>query len=56
MLERCEDRTENKVNYVEFLTRLKVDVSPGDLNGLSSQIMDGSRQQEIKHQVDQQTR
>ncbi|XP_070189620.1 EF-hand calcium-binding domain-containing protein 6-like [Littorina saxatilis] len=56
LLERCEDRTEGKVNYVEFLTKLKVDVRPGDLVGLSTQIMDSSGRAEMRRQTDQYVR
>lgn len=53
LLGRCEDRSESRVNYVEFLTKLKVDVRPGDLVGLSSQIMDSSGRAEMHRQNDQ---
>nr|KAG5711061.1 hypothetical protein BaRGS_013795 [Batillaria attramentaria] len=53
LLGRCEDRSDSRVNYVEFLTKLKVDVRPGDLVGLSSQIMDSSGRAEIRRQNDQ---
>ncbi|XP_076466442.1 EF-hand calcium-binding domain-containing protein 6-like [Babylonia areolata] len=56
MLTRCEDRREGKVNYVEFLTKLKVDVQPGDLVGLSTQIMDSSGRAELRRQTDQHVR
>lgn len=56
LLERCTDKTEIKVNYVEFLTKLKVDVRPGDLVGLSSQIMDSSGRAELRRQDDQEIR
>ena len=46
MLKRCNDCTNNKVNYIEFLERLKVDVVPGDLTGLSTQIHQGSDERE----------
>ncbi|XP_052809717.1 EF-hand calcium-binding domain-containing protein 6-like isoform X2 [Mya arenaria] len=52
MISRCEDRTESKVNYVQFLEKLKVDVRPGDLNGLSTQIFDGSHDRERRRQDD----
>ncbi|ESO84984.1 hypothetical protein LOTGIDRAFT_236027 [Lottia gigantea] len=39
-----------KVNYIEFLENLKVEVSPGDLCGLSSQIYAGSKVAEhVRH-------
>ncbi|KAK3098848.1 hypothetical protein FSP39_023679 [Pinctada imbricata] len=46
LLKRCNDCTANKVNYIEFLERLKVDVVPGDLIGLSTQIHQGSDERE----------
>jgi len=52
MIGRCEDRTETHVNYVEFLEQLKVDVRPGDLNGLSTQIYAGSHERERRRQED----
>ena len=42
-----------KVNYVDFLIRLGVTVKPGDLDGLSTQIFDGSNQAEAKRIHDQ---
>jgi hypothetical protein len=56
MLNRCEDRTDSQVNYVEFLEKLKVDVKPSDLEGLSTQIFNGSIEREIKRQEDLQYR
>ncbi|KAL3881564.1 hypothetical protein ACJMK2_027990 [Sinanodonta woodiana] len=53
MVNRCQDRQNGNVNYIEFLERLNVDVRPGDLKGLSSQIHDGSLQREIQRQEDQ---
>ena len=52
MLNRCEDKTDKMVNYVEFLEKLKVDVRPGDLGGLSTQIFEGSNEREKKRQED----
>lgn len=52
MINRCEDRTDTQVNYVEFLEKLNVDVRPGDLQGLSTQIFDGNREREMKRQED----
>ena len=52
MVNRCEDKTDKMVNYVEFLEKLKVDVRPGDLGGLSTQIFDGSNDREKKRQED----
>lgn len=52
MINRCEDRTETQVNYVEFLEKLKVDVRPGDLQGLSTQIFEGNKEREVRRQED----
>lgn len=52
MLNRCEDKTDKMVNYVEFLEKLNVDVRPGDLGGLSTQIFEGSHEREKKRQED----
>lgn len=41
---------------MELIERLGVDVSPGDVVGLSTQIMYGSGQAEMKRQVDLQHR
>lgn len=46
MLSRCKDTVNGRVNYIEFLENLKVDVRPGDLLGLSHQITHGSDQRE----------
>ena len=56
MLNRCENRTESQVNYVEFLEMLKVDVKPSDLEGLSTQIFNGSIEREVRRQEDLQYR
>ncbi|KAH3735163.1 hypothetical protein DPMN_041624, partial [Dreissena polymorpha] len=52
MIGRCTDRTETHVNYVEFLEKLQVDVRPGDLQGLSTQIFEGSHERERRRQDD----
>jgi len=52
MLNRCDDCTDTQVNYVEFLEKLKVDVKPGDLQGLSTQIFDGNNDREMRRQED----
>lgn len=52
MLSRCEDRSDSQVNYVEFLDKLKVDVKPSDLEGLSTQIFNGSLDREALRQED----
>lgn len=41
---------------MEFLARLNVDVRPGDLIGISSQIMDGSSHAALCRQNDQAVR
>lgn len=46
MVSRCKDCSNNLINYVEFLEMLNVDVRPGDLIGLSSQIQQGSEERE----------
>ncbi|OWF48504.1 EF-hand calcium-binding domain-containing protein 6 [Mizuhopecten yessoensis] len=59
MLQRCEDCGNSKVNYVEFLEKLHVDVTPGDLLGLSTQIHDESHVREnfrCRDQLDRQIR
>ena len=52
MVNRCEDRTDKQINYVEFLEKLKVDVRPGDTVGLSTQIFEGSIEREMRRQGD----
>ncbi|KAL4233424.1 EF-hand calcium-binding domain-containing protein 6 [Mactra antiquata] len=52
MLNRCNNRTETEVNYVEFLEKLKVDVKPGDVEGLSTQIFNGSIEREVQRRED----
>lgn len=52
MMSRCNNRTEKEINYVEFLEKLKVDVRPGDVHGLSTQISNGSFQREVLRQED----
>ena len=49
-----ENTADGKVNYVEFLSKLGVSVQPGDLQGLSTQIHQGSLEAEGKR-VDEQT-
>lgn len=56
MLVRCTDQANGKVNYVEFLEKMNVDVTPGDLKGLSTQIFDGSNERESIRLGDQITR
>jgi len=46
MLEKCLDCGNGRVNYVEFIEKLGVDIRPGDLQGLSTQIYDGSHERE----------
>lgn len=52
LVSRCQDFQGGKVNYMEFIQLLGVDVSPGDVTGLSSQIMHGSHQAEMRRQAD----
>ncbi|XP_023929939.1 EF-hand calcium-binding domain-containing protein 6 [Lingula anatina] len=56
MLSRCESHANDKVNYVEFMIRLGVDVKPGDVVGLSTQITEGSKQEELRRATDLQER
>uniref|UniRef100_A0A2C9KUP1 EF-hand domain-containing protein n=1 Tax=Biomphalaria glabrata TaxID=6526 RepID=A0A2C9KUP1_BIOGL len=53
LINRCSDFKDGKVNYMEFLTRLGVDISPGDVTGVSAQITDGSNLAELKRNMDQ---
>ncbi len=54
MVQRLKDKDEGgKINYVEFLQKLGVTVSPGDVEGVSTQIHDGSNKAEIKRIGDQ---
>ncbi|RUS70512.1 hypothetical protein EGW08_021724 [Elysia chlorotica] len=52
LVSRCQDFQGGKVNYMEFIKLLGVDVSPGDVTGLSTQIMHGSHQAEMRRQAD----
>lgn len=56
MLSRCKENADGKVNYVEFLEALKVDVRPGDLIGLSHQIHTGCDEREAIRMGDQMIR
>ncbi|XP_074648584.1 EF-hand calcium-binding domain-containing protein 6-like [Tubulanus polymorphus] len=42
LLKRCDEREDGKVNYLDFLIKLGIDVQPTDKTGLSTQIYDGS--------------
>ena len=53
LLSRLENQTNGKVNYIEFMTILGVSVKPGDLKGLSAQILEGSVNRERERQQDQ---
>ena len=53
LLKRCVAYPDGKINYIEFLERLNIDVSPGDLLGLSKQIADGSDKAELRRLDDQ---
>ncbi|CAL1541366.1 unnamed protein product [Lymnaea stagnalis] len=52
LITRCTDFKEGKVNYMEFLARLGVDVRPGDIHGVSSQIMESSGRAEVMRNID----
>nr|XP_022292188.1 EF-hand calcium-binding domain-containing protein 6-like isoform X2 [Crassostrea virginica] len=59
MVSRCQDCPNNLINYVEFLEMLNVDVRPGDLIGLSSQIQQSSEEREairVKNHIVRATR
>ncbi|XP_069133814.1 EF-hand calcium-binding domain-containing protein 6-like isoform X1 [Argopecten irradians] len=59
MLQRCSDCGNGRVNYVEFLEKLNVDVTPGDLLGLSTQIHEESHVREdfrCRDQIERQIR
>ena len=53
LVSRVTDQKDGKVSYVEFLLKLGVSVKPGDLEGLSTQIFDGSNKAEEKRMNDQ---
>ena len=52
MLERLEDNSGGKVNYTEFMEKLGVVISPGDLDGLSTQIHERSHKAEAERLQD----
>ena len=52
LVNRCTDFKDGKVNYMELIRRLGVEISPGDVVGLSTQIMYGSGQAEMRRQDD----
>ncbi|KAK6168917.1 hypothetical protein SNE40_020073 [Patella caerulea] len=53
LLNGCEKRlADGRVSYIEFLERLNVTVSPGDLDGLSSQIYAGNQLSEHQRLTD----
>lgn len=53
MISRIEDREGDKVNYVEWLAKLGVDVRPGDITGLSTQIYNSHNTEMDKRYNDQ---
>ncbi|XP_046566155.1 EF-hand calcium-binding domain-containing protein 6-like [Haliotis rubra] len=56
LLSRCESRSDGMVSYVEFLQGLDIDIIPGDINGLSTQINDSSELTEFQRQEGQRAR
>ena len=49
---QIQDCDGDKVNYVEWLARLGVDVSPGDLSGLSTQIFNAhNKEMDKRHKI-----
>lgn len=56
MMAKIEDTQGDKVNYVEWLAKLGVDVQPGDITGLSTQIFNSHNQQMDQRFNDQQAR
>ncbi|KAH9512262.1 hypothetical protein Btru_041326 [Bulinus truncatus] len=53
LINRCTNFKDGKVNYMELLAILGIDVSPGDVTGISAQITDGSNIAEFKRNIDQ---
>ena len=53
MMSRMEDVDGEKVNYVEWLGKLGVDVKPGDITGLSTQIFNSHNTEMDKRYNDQ---
>ena len=56
MMSKIEDVQGDKVNYVEWLAKLGVDVKPGDITGLSTQIFNSHNDEMNKRFTDQLTR
>ena len=52
MVNCLTERLNGRVNYREFLTRIGVTIKPGDLQGVSTQIQDGSDQTQDQMQAD----
>ena len=53
MVSRVKDRADGKISYVEFLQNLGVTVSPGDLEGVSTQIHNNNIKSETRRLNDQ---
>ena len=53
MVSRVKDQADGRISYVEFLQNLGVTVSPGDLEGVSTQIHNGNIKSETKRLNDQ---
>ncbi len=56
MVSRVKDQKDGKVNYVEFLQLLNVTMSPGDVEGVSTQIYHNSISAEEKRLSEHRTR
>ncbi|KAF6034130.1 EFCAB6 [Bugula neritina] len=56
MISRLEDYEGDKVNYIEWLSKLGVDVQPGDITGLSTQIFNSHNTELDKRYHDQLSR
>jgi len=56
MMRRLTDTEGDKVNYVEWLSKLGVDVQPGDLTGISTQIFNSHNKEMDQRYNDQQAR
>lgn len=56
MMSHIRDVEGEKVNYVEWLSRLGVDVKPGDISGLSTQIFNAHNKEMDKRYDDQTAR
>lgn len=53
MMSHIRDTEGDKVNYIEWLARLGVDIKPGDIAGLSTQIFNSHNEEMEKRFGDQ---